>query len=242
MRSDSTGCGPPACLPASYLLTRNRPMDVVGILEAAALLVPQGVATENEITVSDVWDYLAHDEWEVALDLLEELGDEWTAPTGFWEELERAAGAMGLERSRAWCQWRGTETRAGVIRAELALRPAGETFRRTPIPGAGVLRPMWDIGNVRGDGAPELDIALVWVEFAADLSPGDRAPVRLLPLAPERWGHLAPGDLITMYETSATGGTARVLEVQSPPGVERSGRRQLSWRSRVSSPARETGR
>lgn len=197
----------------------NRHMDVVGILEAASLLVPEGVATGNDITVADVWDYLTHDEWEVALDLLQELGDGWTAPPGFWEELERAAGMLGLERSREWCWWRGAETRVGVIRAELALRPAGEAFRRTPIPGAGVLRPMWDIGNRKDDGAPELDIARVWVEFAPDLPPGARAPVRLLPLNAVRWSHLAPGDRITLYECAVAGGTASILEVR-PPGAQ----------------------
>ncbi len=50
-------------------------MDVPKLLEATSLLVPEAVATENDITVNDVWEYLAHDEWEVALDLLEELGD-----------------------------------------------------------------------------------------------------------------------------------------------------------------------
>jgi hypothetical protein len=191
-------------------------MDVVGILEAASLLVPEDVATGNDITVSDVWDYLTHDEWELALDLLQELGDGWTAPPGFWEELERAAGMLGLERSREWCWWRGAETRVGVIRAELALRPAGETFRRTPIPGAGVLRPMWDIGNRRDDGASELDIACVGVEFAPDLLPGAGASVRLLPLNPVRWRHLAPGDQITLYESAVAGGTASILEVRLP--------------------------
>ncbi|MGW0390348.1 hypothetical protein ACWDYJ_05480 [Streptomyces sp. NPDC003042] len=194
-------------------------MDVVGILEAASLLVPEGAATEKDVTVSDVWEYLAHDEWEVALDLLEELGDEWSAPSGFWEELERAAGMLGLERSREWCRWRGVEARVGVIRAELVLRPAGETFRRTSIPGAGVLRPMWDIGNRRDDGASELDIARLWVEFAGDLAPGARAPVRLLPLTAARWRHLAPGDRITLHETAVAGGTATILEVR-PPSVD----------------------
>ncbi|MFD4318872.1 hypothetical protein [Streptomyces sp. NPDC058548] len=194
-------------------------MDVVGILEAASLLVPEGVATDNDITVSDVWDYLTHDEWEVALDLLQELGDGWTAPPGFWEQLERAAGMLGLERSREWCWWRGAETRVGVIRAELALRPAGQALRRTSIPGAGVLRPMWDIGNRKDDGAPELDIARVWVEFAPDLPPGARAPVRLLPLNPVRWRHLTPGDRITLYECAVAGGTASILEVR-PPGPQ----------------------
>nr|WSW61654.1 hypothetical protein OG513_25450 [Streptomyces sp. NBC_00998] len=57
-------------------------MDIVGILEAACLPVPADVATDRDITVSDVWDHLAHDEWDVALDLLQELGDGWTAPAG----------------------------------------------------------------------------------------------------------------------------------------------------------------
>ncbi|MFF1560418.1 hypothetical protein [Streptomyces sp. NPDC058279] len=189
-------------------------MDVVGMLEAASLLVPEGVATGDDITVSDVWDYLAHDEWEAAFLLLEELAGEWTAPPGFWEALGRAAETAGLERSREWCRWREAETRLGVVRAELVLRPAGETFRRTPIPGAGVLRPMWDIGRRRADGTRDLYVARVWVEHAPDLAPGARAPVRLLPLTPTRWAHLAPGDRITMYETAVAGGTATVLEAR----------------------------
>lgn len=189
-------------------------MDVVRVLEAAALLAPEGVAADDDITVCDVWDYLAHDEWEVALGLLQELGDGWTAPTGFWEELERAAALLGLERSREWCRWRGAETRVGVIRADLELWPDGETFRRTPIPGAGVLRPMWDIGSRRDGGEPDLHIARVWVEFADVLAPGRRAPVRLLPLTPARWRHLVPGDRITLHETVVAGGTATILEVE----------------------------
>ncbi|MFG3310202.1 hypothetical protein [Streptomyces wuyuanensis] len=104
----------------------------------------------------------------------------------------------------------------GVIRAELVLRPAGETFRRTPVPGAGVLRPMWDIGHRMQGGTPDLYIARVWVEFAPELAPGATAPVRLLPLTPERWRHLAPGDRITLYETAVAGGTGTILEVQPP--------------------------
>ncbi|MBV7244532.1 hypothetical protein [Streptomyces sp. MW-W600-10] len=192
-------------------------MDVVRILEAASLLVPESVATDNDVTASDVWDHLAHDEWEVALDLLQELGDAWTAPVGFWDELERAAEALGFERSREWCRWRATETRSGVIRADLALLPAGEGPRSTPIPGGGVLRPMWDTGERKSGGVAALDIARVWVEFARELAPGARAPVRLLPLDPARWTHLVPGDRITLYETALPGGTATILEVPPPP-------------------------
>jgi hypothetical protein len=193
-------------------------VDVVGILEAASLLVPEDIAGEDDITASDVWDHLAHDEWDVALHVLEELSTGWNPPAGFWEELACAAGMLRFERSRDWCRWRGAEARVGVIRAELALRPAGATFRHTPIPGAGVLRPMWDIGNRGDDGTSEWDIAVLWVEFASGLPPGGAAPVRLLPLSPVRWRHLAPGDRITLYECAVAGGTATILEVR-PPAV-----------------------
>ncbi|MDX3094544.1 hypothetical protein PV417_08215 [Streptomyces sp. ME19-03-3] len=81
-------------------------MDVPELLEAASLLAPEAAATENDITLSDVWDYLVHDEWEVALGLLEELGDGHPLPLGFWETLAEAAEQMHLERSAAWCHWR----------------------------------------------------------------------------------------------------------------------------------------
>ncbi|WP_455358672.1 hypothetical protein [Streptomyces sp. SYSU K21746] len=193
-------------------------MDVVRILEGACLLVPEVLATENDITASDVWDYLAHDEWEVALDLLQELGGSRVQP-GFWDEMERAAGQLGLERSRAWCRWRSYEAGAGIIRADLVLRSAGESFRRTPIPGAGILRPMWDIGTCRDEGESELRIAAMWVEFAPELPPGGRAAVRLLPLDPTHWRGLAPGDVVTLYECARPGGTATILEVP-PPAVQ----------------------
>jgi hypothetical protein len=75
---------------------------------------------------------------------------------------------------------------------------------------------MWDIGNRGDDGASELDIARVWVEFAPDLPPGARASVRLLPLNPARWRHLAQGDRITLYECAVAGGTASILEMRAP--------------------------
>ncbi|MFJ7773691.1 hypothetical protein [Streptomyces yangpuensis] len=192
-------------------------MDVVAMLEAVGLLVPEGAAGEGDVTVADVWDCLAHDEWEVALGLLEELREGWTAPAGFWAELARAAAMLRLERSEAWCRWREYEGRAGVIRAELALEAVGGTsFRRTPMPGAGVMRPLWDVGSRRPDGAPDLLVACMWVEYAHELAPGDRAVVRLLPLTPERWRHLAPGDRIALHETAVPGGTGTVLEARPP--------------------------
>ncbi|MFJ4837523.1 hypothetical protein [Streptomyces sp. NPDC088746] len=191
-------------------------MDVPALLEAASLLVPEDIATENDLTVNDVWDLLTGDEWEVALGLLEELGGFRPLPIGFWESLATAAEHLRLDRSAAWCHWRCYETRNGIIRAVLTLRPATEARRQTPFSGAGVLRPMWNIGNRAPTGEPAVDIARLWVEFAPSLAPGGRASVRLAPLDPTQWQHVRPGRSITMHEDRTVAGTAVVLEVRRP--------------------------
>lgn len=192
-------------------------MDVPELLEAASLLVPENIATENDITVRDVWPYLVQDEWETALALLEELGGTPDLPLGFWECMADAAEQLRMERSAAWCDWRCYEARHGVIRADLTLRAAGEARRQTPFSGAGVLRPMWNIGNRTPTGDPSLDIARLWVEFTPLLGPGERATVRLAPLDPTRWCHLRPGQVIAMHEDRTVAGTAVVREA-TPPG------------------------
>ncbi|MEU2108189.1 hypothetical protein [Streptomyces sp. NPDC019507] len=194
-------------------------MDVPELLEAAFLLVPEETATENDITVGDVWDYLVHDEWEIALGLLEEFGDTRSLPLAFWEKLAEAADQLQLERSAAWCHWRCSELRSGVIRADLTLRPAAEARRMTPISGAGVLRPMWDIGLLSPTGERAVSIAGLWVENTPMLEPGGRAAVRLVPLTPSHWTHVQPGQQITMHEDRAVAGTAVILEVCRPATV-----------------------
>lgn len=197
-------------------MVQNRGMDVPKLLEAASLLVPEAIATENDITINDVWHYLTHDEWEVALDLLEELGDVHRLPLGFWETLATAAEQMQLENSAAWCRWRCYETRHGIIRADLTLRPASESRRQTPFSGAGVLRPMWNIGNRTPNGEPALNIARLWAEFTPFLGPGEQSSVRLAPLDPSQWQHVQSGQVITMHEDQTVGGTAVILEIQRP--------------------------
>jgi hypothetical protein len=192
-------------------------MDVPKLLEAASLLVPEETATENDLTVNDVWEYLIRDEWEVALGLMEEAGNVPRPLTpGFWETLADAAEQLRLEKSAAWCHWRCYEARNGTIRADLTLRPVTEARRRTPIASAGVLRPMWNIGNLAPTGAPALDIARLWVELSPRLEPGGRAPVRLAPLAPSRWRHLRAGQVITMHEDRSVAGTAVVRKLHRP--------------------------
>ncbi|MGF1427221.1 hypothetical protein [Kitasatospora sp. LaBMicrA B282] len=192
--------------------------DVVELLEAASLLVPAELATGNDLTVDDVWEHLAHDEWEVALGVLEGLGDirRPALDAGFWEALAAAAEQLHLERSAAWCHWRCSEARHGVIRADLTLAPASESRRQTAFSGAGVLRPMWDIGHRSPTGVPALDIAWLWVESTPFLGPGERSSVRLAPLDPAQWRHLEPGQVITMHEGRDAGGTAVVLELRPP--------------------------
>lgn len=191
----------------------NERMDVPELLESASLLVPEATATENDITVRDIWDYLVHDEWEIALSLLEELGDGHSIPLAFREKLAEAAEQLRLERSTAWCHWRCSEIRNGVIRADLKLRPAGEGRRTTPISGTGVLRPMWDIGHLSPTGERAVSIAGLWVESMPMLEPGGQGIVRLVPLTPSHWTHLQLGQQITMHEDRTVAGTAVVLEV-----------------------------
>jgi hypothetical protein len=194
-------------------------MDVPELLEAAFLLVPEETATENDVTVGDVWDYLVHDEWEIGLGLLEEFGEAHSLPLALWEKLAEAADQLQLERSAAWCHWRCSELRNGVIRANLTLRPAAEARRTTPISGAGVLRPMWDIGLLSPAGGRAVSIAGLWVENMPVLEPGGRATVRLVPLTPSHWTHVQPGQQITMHEDLAVAGTAVILEVCLPATV-----------------------
>lgn len=197
----------------------NDHMDVTELLESASLLVPAETATENDVTVRDVWDYLAHDEWEIALGLLEELGDGHPLPLTFWGQLAEAAEQLRLERSAAWCHWRCSEIRNGMIRADLTLRPAMEARRKTSISGHGVLRPMWDIGNLSPTGGFSVSIASLWVEGMPVLEPGGRAAVRLVPLTPSHWTHVETGQRISMHEDRTVAGTAVVLEVHLPATV-----------------------
>lgn len=217
-RADSAGstCSPEYVARGTQTIVQNRRMDVLKLLEGASLLVPERVATENDITVKDVWDHLAHDEWEVALDLLEELGDVHPLPFDFWQTLATAAEQMRLDRSAAWCHWRCFETRDGIIRADLTLRPAHEARRQTPFSGSGVLRPMWNIGGSTPTGDPDLHIAALWAEFMPVMEPGGRATVRLAPLSPAKWHQLQPGQVITMHEDRTVAGTAVLLEIEGP--------------------------
>ncbi|WP_211244037.1 hypothetical protein [Actinospica robiniae] len=107
-----------------------------------------------------------------------------------------------------------------MIRADLVLDSPETGGRRSAVPGAGELRPMWDIGRRTSAGAPDLAIARVWVEFAHSIEPGQQGTIRLAPLTPSRWRHLTPGDMITMHEIAPAIGIAEIISVLPPFGSE----------------------
>lgn len=192
-------------------------MGIPDPLRQAAVTVPRWATSEAGATVADAVEYLDHNEYEIALDVLTELGDAYAAETSFWNLLAAAAAEMSLNRTKAWCHWRAAEARHGIIRADLQLfSPAQPGARRTAIPGDGILRPLWNIGLVMPEGHPDLRIARIWVERAPQLDPGARGPIRLAPLSPEGWRHLKPGSQITMHEQVPPAGTATITQATFP--------------------------
>jgi hypothetical protein len=60
--------------------------------------------------LSDYHSYLEHNELELALDMLAELGDLARSKGGFWRELERAAKTMGLDEKASRLHGKYLET------------------------------------------------------------------------------------------------------------------------------------
>lgn len=175
-------------------------------------MVPADVVNEAGVTVVDVREYLDHDEWDIALDLLADLDTGWRPPTAWWNLLIDSAELMWLSDAATWCHWGRWESIHGIVRAELRLLPPTEGGRRTPIPGKGILRPLWDLGRRTAAGDPDLLVARIWIESAPTLPPGATGSVRLGPLSPALWRHLRPGMTITMHEGRPAVGTATIVE------------------------------
>ncbi|MFC8614830.1 hypothetical protein ACFT9M_00210 [Micromonospora purpureochromogenes] len=192
-------------------------MDVLELLRRAAGHVPVGATGEAGTTVADANEYLDHDEWEVALDILVELGDAYASESAYWDLLAQAARLLWLSRTERWCHWRRAEVARGLIRVDLQLVDPGVLgARRTPIPGEGHSRPLWNIGDVTAAGHADLYVARIWVESQPDLQPGGRGVVRLAPLSPQRWQRLSAGDVITMHEQRPVAGIATVIQAVFP--------------------------
>ncbi|GAA1943401.1 hypothetical protein GCM10009837_81820 [Streptomyces durmitorensis] len=81
------------------------------------------------MTVGDVREDIARQEWEMALGVLIEIGDLCPVPVAFWEFLAEAARQITL-----------------------SLMGPEEGGRRSAFAGDGRLRPLWDIGGGTADG------------------------------------------------------------------------------------------
>ncbi|WP_435839332.1 hypothetical protein [Streptomyces brevispora] len=121
--------------------------DAFTLIRQAVNLLPEDATAENGVTVGDVREYIAHQEWEMALGILIEIGDSCPACVEFWDLLAEAARQMTLDRSRRWCEWRGWEVQHGTVRVTLSLLGPEEGGRRSAFSGDGRLRPLWDIGH-----------------------------------------------------------------------------------------------
>ncbi|MGW0434976.1 hypothetical protein ACWDV4_20855 [Micromonospora sp. NPDC003197] len=191
-------------------------MNVPELLRSAAGQVPLTATGAAGASVLDANEYLEYAEWEIAFDILVELGDGYHAEAAFWELLAEAARLMGRSRTERWCHWRRFEAVHGVLRANLQLvDPDAAGGRRTPISGGGHYRPLWDIGDVTATGDPELYVARIWVEDQPILRPGGKGVVRLAPLSPRPWRRLVAGDVIAMHERMPVAGVATVIEAGS---------------------------
>jgi hypothetical protein len=182
--------------------------------EALRFISPEQVV--SEATLEEARLNLDVNEWQLALDDIADLGDVPVQPPEFWNLLESAARTMGLDCNVLWCQWRAWEAEHGTIRADLYLHPTTEGGRETPMPGHGQLRPLWNLEPSLTGDEPVLRVARVWVEYMPTLAPGESTSIRLAPLEPLEWRHLAVGDVITMHERRPAIGTAQIIEV-SPP-------------------------
>lgn len=190
-------------------------MDVAELLARAAEMVPATAVNEAGVTAAGAREYLDHQEWEVALDLLADLHEGWRPTASWWELLIEAADLMRLTDTAAWCHWGRWESIHEIIRAELRLLAPAEGGRMTAVPGRGILRPLWHIGRHTAAGQPDLRVARMWVEHAPELAPGATGSIRLAPLVPADWRGLQPGQAITMHEGIPVVGTGVIVEVDT---------------------------
>ena len=158
------------------------------------------------------YEYVEHNELQLAADVLVEIGDEREdLPRPFWESLKWAYENMRLQSDAQACGLRMYEAEHGYVEARLTLLSTDDGGRHGPI--FNNYRPSWNIGNRTPDGAVEFNDAPVTLEDCRSLLPGQVGVVRLHPMSPQGWRHVREGDQIDMQEGSRVTGKAVVLRV-----------------------------
>jgi hypothetical protein len=77
-------------------------------------------------------------------------------------------------------------------------------------------RPDWDVGNT-WLGSPTINGGRLFLDGRDDLAPGEQCVGHIDPLAPELWGRVRVGSMISAQEGSRVVGHARVLEIFDCP-------------------------
>jgi hypothetical protein len=100
---------------------------------------------------------------------------------------------------------------AAFIRARLRMLPSAEGGRRRPI-SSGYHPNCW-IGRTTADGEREYNDAVIYLESADEISPGEDAVVRIQPVFPDYWTEVDVGSEIEVCEGSRVVGLADVVDL-----------------------------
>lgn len=87
------------------------------------------LAGRQDVDLSEVFEYLEHNELGLAFDALVHIGDRREVPFGFWQHLDRAAQEMRLHSSNADGFHRGS---AEICRRHLAAGPDARGMSQPP--------------------------------------------------------------------------------------------------------------
>ena len=129
----------------------------------------------------DFDEVLAHNELELAADVLVDFGDERDdRPREFWEALTCAYDSMQLGDKAKRCRFRMYEAEHGFVEARLVLTATVDGGRTHPV--VTDYRPDWNLGTCTESGEPEINGAPITVEDAPSIVPGGAGLVRLHPL------------------------------------------------------------
>jgi hypothetical protein len=100
---------------------------------------------------------------------------------------------------------------SAYLRAELILRPTEGGGRRRPI-SSGYRCNCW-IGHHTDDGDRSYNDAVIYLDSADQLHPGEQGVVAIQPAFPDLWNEIGVGSRIEVCEGSRVVGEATVIEL-----------------------------
>jgi len=115
----------------------------------------------------------------------------------------------------------GSVSRFGCLVVRLRLVHPDDGGRRHPVLAG--WRVAWNVGN-RADGQRPDNDAIIVPEGASSISPGATGMVRLVPVYPNSWDHVKPGDVLQMRDGNRVIGLAAVVERVAPTNEHLVGR------------------